>query len=92
MQQVMCGITTEADICERQLCRRGMYPICDSPVPTTSGFVPHRPSPTFKPIDSAAPASGTVSTSQGSSQQNSPSTDSLLPCEQCTPQGANTTH
>ena len=47
MQQVMCRITTEADICKRQLCRRGMYPICDSPVPTTSGFVPHQPSPTF---------------------------------------------
>ena len=25
MQQVMCRITTEADICERQLHRRGMY-------------------------------------------------------------------
>ena len=54
MQQVMCRITTEADICERQLCRRGMYQFCDSPVPTTSGFVPYRPSPTFKPIDPAA--------------------------------------
>ena len=32
MQQVTCRITTEADICKRQLCRRGMYPICDSPV------------------------------------------------------------
>ena len=66
MQQVMCRINTEADIRKTQLCRRGMYSICDSPVPTTSGFVPHRPSPTFKPIDQAAPtpASGTVSTRQ----------------------------
>ena len=74
MQQVMCRITTEADICKRQLRRRGIYPICDSPVPTTSGFVPHRPSPTFKPIDPAAPtpASGTVSTRQGPAQHNSP--------------------
>ena len=93
MQQVMRRITTEADICERQLCRRGMYPICDSPVPTTSGFVPHRPSPTFKPIAPAAPtpASGSVSTSQGSAQHNSPATDSSLPCGQHTPQGTSTT-
>ena len=56
--------------------------LCDSPVPTTSGFVPHRSSPTFKLIDPAAPtpASGTVSTSQGSAQHNSPATDSSLPC------------
>ena len=67
MQQVMCRITTEADIHKRQLHRRGMYPICNSPVPTTSGFVPHRSSPTFKLIDPAAPmpASGSVSTGQG---------------------------
>ena len=93
MQQVMCRITTKADIHERQLHRRGMYPICDSPVPTSSGFIPHRPSPTFKPIDPAAPtpASGKVSTSQGSSQQNSPSTDRSLPCGQHTPQGISIT-
>ena len=93
MQQVMCRMTTEADICERQLHRRGMYLICDSPVPATSGFVPHGPSSTFKPIDPAAPtpASGTVSTRQGSAQHNSPATDSSLPCGQCTPQGTSTT-
>ena len=93
MQQVMCRISTEADIHKRQLCRRGMYPICESPVPTTSGFVPHRPSPTFKLIDPAtlSPASGTVSTGQGSSHQRSPSTGSSLPYGQCTPQAANTT-
>ena len=93
MQQVMCRITTQADICKRQLCRRDIYPICDSPVPTTSGFVPHRPSPTFKLINPAAPtpASGTVSTGQGTSQQNGPSIDRSLPCGQCMPQGASTT-
>ena len=82
MKQAMCRITTEADIHERQLCRRGIYPICDSSVPTTSGFIQHRPSPTFKLIEPAAPspASGTVSTSQGSSQQSSPSIGSSLPC------------
>ena len=70
-----------------------MDPICDSPVPTTSGFVPHRPSPTFQPIDPSAPtqASGTVSARQDSSQHNSPATDSSLPCGQCTPQGTSTT-
>ena len=73
MQQVMCRITIEADIHESQFCKRGIYPICESPVPTTSGFVPHRPSPTFKLIDPAALslASETVSTSQGSLQQSS---------------------
>ena len=93
MQQVMCRITTKADVYERQLCRRGRYPICDSPVPTTSGFVPHRPSPTFKLIDPVAPtpASGSVSAGQGSAQHNSPATNSSLPCGQCTPQGTSTT-
>ena len=86
MQQVMYRITTEADICKRNLGRRGMYPFCDSPVHTTSGFVPHRPSPTFKLIDLAAPTptSGTVSTGQGSAQHDSPATDSSLPCGQGT--------
>ena len=93
MQQVMCRITTKTDILERQLCRRGMYPICDSPVPTTSGFVPHKPSPTFKPIDPAAPTpvSVSMSTSESSAQHNSPVTDSSLPCGQCTSHGTNTT-
>ena len=70
-----------------------MYPICDSPVPTTSDFVPHRPSPTFKPIDPAVPtpAFRSVSTGQGSAQHNSPATDSSPPCGQCTPQSTGTT-
>ena len=93
MQQVMCRITTEADIHKRQFHGRGIYQICESPVLTTSGFVPHRPSPTSKLIDPAtiSPEYGTVSTSQGSSQQSSPSTDSSLPCGQHTLQGTNTT-
>ena len=44
-------ISTEVDILERKMCWPGMYPILQSPVPTTSGFVPHRPTPTFKPIN-----------------------------------------
>ena len=92
IQQVMCWITNEADIHERQLHRRGMYPICDSPVPTTSGFVSHRSSPTFKLIDPAAPtpASGSVSTGEGSAQHDSPATDSSLKCGKHTPQGTST--
>ena len=90
MLQVMYRITTEAYIHKRYLCRRDMYPICDSPVPTTSGFVPHKPSPTFKPIDPAAPTPASGSTSQGSAQHNSPATDSSPTCGQCTPQGTNT--
>ena len=39
----------------------------------------------------STPASGSVSTSQGSTQQNSPVTDSSLPCGKCTPQGTSTT-
>ena len=92
-EDMTCRITTEADIHKRQLCRRGMYPICDSLVPTTSGFVPHRPSPTFKLIDPAAqtPASGTVLIGQGSAHHNSLATDSSLPCGQRTPQKTSTT-
>ena len=46
-------ISTEVDILERQVCWPGMYPILQSPVPTTSGFVPHMPKFTFNP---AAPS------------------------------------
>ena len=33
-----------------------MYPLPQSSIPTTSGFAPHRPSSTFKPIHPAAPS------------------------------------
>ena len=36
-------ISTEVNILERQMHQPGMYPILQSPVPTTSGFVSHRP-------------------------------------------------
>ena len=49
-------ISTDVAILERQMCLPGMYPILQSPVPTTSGFVPHRPTSTFKPINPATPS------------------------------------
>ena len=36
-------ISTEVNILERQMHQPCMYPILQSPVPTTSGFVSHRP-------------------------------------------------
>ena len=50
-----------------------MYPILQSLIPTTSGFVPDRPSSTFKPIHLAAP-----STASGQATQGSPMVDSTL--------------
>ena len=50
-----------------------MYPIPQSPIPTTSGFVPNRPSSTFKPIHPDAP-----STASGQATQGSPMVDSTL--------------
>ena len=43
-----------------------MYPLPQSPIPTTSGFVPHRPSSTFKPIHLAAPSTASRPATQGS--------------------------
>ena len=48
------------------MCQPGMYPILQSPVPTTSGFVPHRPISTFKPINPTMPLPVAVSSQQGS--------------------------
>ena len=42
-------VTSEADLIEKQLNRRGMYPLPQPPLPSTSGFIP-RPSSTFNPI------------------------------------------
>ena len=92
MRQVMYRITNEADIHKRQLCRRGMYPTCSSPVPTTSGFVP-----TFFTYLQANRSSHTNTSFWNSVNQtrfrehNSPATDSSLPCRHCTPQGTSTT-
>ena len=87
--------STEVDLLERQICQPGMYPIPQSPVPTTSGFVPHRPTSTFKPINPAAPSQASGSSQQGSfnslldmvnsTQDGSLSSGSLIPCAQRSP-------
>ena len=55
-KEVVSRISTEVDIIERQMHQPGMYPILQLPVPTTSGFVPHRPTSTFKPTSPATPS------------------------------------
>ena len=94
-KEAVSRISTEVDILERQMCQPGMYPILQSPVPTTSGFVPHRPTSTFKPINPAALSPATGSSQQGSfnsllnmvnsTQDGSPSSGSLIPCAQRSP-------
>ena len=65
-KEAVSRISTEVNIIERQMCRPGMYPILQSPVPTTSGFVLHRPASTFKPINSAPPSPAAGASQQGS--------------------------
>ena len=62
-------VTSEADLIEKQLNRRGMYPLFQTLLPSTSNFVP-RPNSTFRPI---SPITG---------QQSNEASDSLLPCGQ----------
>ena len=46
MPAVIERITSKADLIEKQLNRSGMYPLPQTPLPRTSGFIP-RPSSTF---------------------------------------------
>ena len=72
-----------------------MYPILQSSVPTTSGFVPHRPTSTFKPISPATPLPVAGLSQQGSfnslldqvnsTQNGSPASGSSIPCAQRSP-------
>ena len=78
-------ITSKANLIEKQLNKSGMYPLPQTPLPCTSGFIP-RPSSTFRPITPAAPspATGTAKPHQTQqSQETSPG--SSLPCGQGTP-------
>ena len=94
-KEAVSRISTEVDILERQMCQPGMYPILQSLVLTTSGFVPHRPTSTFKPINPAAPSPAAGSLQQGSfnslldmvnsTQDGSPSSGSSIPCAQRSP-------
>ena len=91
-KEAVSRISTEVDIIERQMCQQGMYHIPQSPVPTTSPFVPHRPNSTFKPISPTTPSPAAGSSQSGlvnslldqvnSTQNGSPSSGSSIPCAQ----------
>ena len=80
-------ITSKASLIEKQLDRSGMYPLSQTPLPCTSGFI-SRPSSTFQPIKLAAPspATGVVAAKPPQAQQSKEtSPGSLLQCGQGTP-------
>ena len=90
VHEAVSRVTTEVDILERHMWRPGMYPIPQSPIPTTSGFVPDRPSSTFKPIHLAAPSTASRQATQGSpmvdrAQETGSSPGSSIPCAQKSP-------
>ena len=67
-----------------------MYPVPQSPILTTSGFVPNRPSSKFKPIHLAAPSTASGQATQGSpmvdrAQETGSSPGSSIPCAQKSP-------
>ena len=68
-------ITSEANLIEKQLNRSSMYPLPQTPLPCTSGFIP-RPSSTFQPVMPAAPspATGEVAAKQNHHAQQSKGT------------------
>ena len=81
-------VTSEADLIEKQLNRSSMYPLTQTPLPCTSGFIT-RPSSMFKPITPAAPspATGRVAAKPAHEQQSkeTPPPGSPLPYGQGTP-------
>ena len=85
MPAVIERITSEADLIGKQLNRSSMYPLPQTPLPSTSCFIP-RPNSTLHPIMPAAPspATGTAKPHQTQQSQES-SPGSSLPCRQGTP-------
>ena len=78
-------ITSKANLIEKQLDRSGVYPLPQTPLPCTSGFIP-RPSSTFQPITPAAPSPATVTAKLHQTQQSQEtSPGSSLTCGQGTP-------
>ena len=85
MPAVLERITSEANLIEKQLNRSGMYPLPQTPLPLTSGFIP-RSGSKFKPITPAAPPPATEKAKPPQtpqSQESSPG--SSIPCGQGTP-------
>ena len=90
VHKAVSRVATEVDILERHMQQPGMYPIPQSPIPTTSGFVPNRPSSTFKPIHPAAPSTASGQATQGSpmvdsAQETGSSPGSSIQCVQKSP-------
>ena len=54
VHEAVSRVSTEVDIMERHMQRPGVYPLLQSPIPTTSGIAPHRSDSSFKPIQLAA--------------------------------------
>ena len=80
-------VTSEADLIKKQLNRSAMYPLPQTPLPCTSGFIP-RPSSMFRPITPAAqsPTTGGVAANPVDEEQSKEtSPGSSLPCGQGTP-------
>ena len=85
MPAVIERITSEADLIKKQLNRSGMYPLPQTPLPCTSGFIP-RTSSTFQPITPVAPSPATGMAKPNQTQQSQEtSPGSSLPCGQGTP-------
>ena len=75
-------ITSKADLIEKQLNRSGIYPLPQTPLPSTSSFIP-RPNSTFQPIMPAAPSPATRTAKPQQTQQSQESSPgSSLPCGQ----------
>ena len=85
MPAVIEGITSEANLFEKQLNRSRMYPLPQTPLPSISGFIP-RLSSTFQPIMPSAPSPATETAKPYQTQQSQESLPgSSLPCGQGAP-------
>ena len=90
VHEAVSRVTTELDILKRHMQQPGMYPVPQSPIPTTSGLIPNRPSSTFKPIHPAAPSTASRQATQGSplvdsTLETGSSPGSFISCAQKSP-------
>ena len=96
VHEAVSRVATEVDILERHMQRPGIYPLLQSPIPTTSGIAPHRSDSSLKPIYLAAPSTASRPDTQGSantllnmvdnSQGTGSSPGSSIPCAQKSPE------